>query len=351
MRSSSEWNETTTSRPPGLSMRSAAASAAASSPSSSLTNMRSAWKVRVAGWISPGARVHDARDDVGERARGARSAASARALTMARAIGAREALLAERRDDGGKIALGRRVDHVGGARPVAAHAHVERAVLAEGKSALGLVELHRGDAEIEHDAVDRVMAEAARDRFEIGEPVLDQREPAARPLDQLGAARDRALVAVDADHARARRLEDRARIAAGAERARRCRRRRRAASSYSTRGGRARECDGPVRQRQQVAAAARHHSRAPCASSAATREPSCFLQRADLLGGLRELRAEASGLPDLKLVAEADEGDRVRDAGMRLQRVGEDHPALAVDLERLARAVERERESCSRSSE
>ena len=42
MRSSSEWNETTTSRPPTLSMRSAAASAATNSPSSSLTKIRKA---------------------------------------------------------------------------------------------------------------------------------------------------------------------------------------------------------------------------------------------------------------------------------------------------------------------
>ena len=38
--------------------------------------------------------------------------------------------------------------------PCRAHAHVERAVLHEGEAALGLVELHRGDAEIEHDAGD-----------------------------------------------------------------------------------------------------------------------------------------------------------------------------------------------------
>ena len=54
MRSSSEWKVTTASRPPGASTRSAAASPATSSPSSSLTAMRSAWKVRVAGWISVG---------------------------------------------------------------------------------------------------------------------------------------------------------------------------------------------------------------------------------------------------------------------------------------------------------
>ena len=33
------------------------------------------------------------------------------------------------------------------------HAHVERPVGAEGEAALGLVDLHRGDADVEHDAV------------------------------------------------------------------------------------------------------------------------------------------------------------------------------------------------------
>ena len=84
MRSSSEWKETATSRPPAFKMRSAAESAAASSPSSSLTKMRKAWNVRVAGWMSPG----------GERTTEATISASAavvaigafaRAFTMARA--------------------------------------------------------------------------------------------------------------------------------------------------------------------------------------------------------------------------------------------------------------------------
>src|SRR5579864_800694 len=53
MRSSSEWNEITASRPPGRSIASAAGSAASSEPSSSLTAIRSAWKTRFAGWPSP----------------------------------------------------------------------------------------------------------------------------------------------------------------------------------------------------------------------------------------------------------------------------------------------------------
>ena len=46
-------------------------------------------------------------------------------------------------------------------------------------------------------------AEALRgaDLGEIGEAVLDQRQPAARPIDQIEAAGNRRAVAVDADDA------------------------------------------------------------------------------------------------------------------------------------------------------
>ena len=65
-----------------------------------------------------------------------------------------------------------------------------------------------------------------------------------------------------------------------------------------------------------------------------------LLERADLLGGLREFRAKATRLPDLKFVAQADKGDLVLDAGVRFQRFGEDRPPLAVDFQHLARPVE-----------
>src|SRR5450755_3726368 len=84
MRSSSEWNDTVTRRPLGLRMRSAACSASTSSPNSSLTKMRSAWNVRVAGWISPG-RERTTEATISASAAVVRIGARARALTMARA--------------------------------------------------------------------------------------------------------------------------------------------------------------------------------------------------------------------------------------------------------------------------
>ena len=107
---------------------------------------------------------------------------------MARATRAGMTLLAEDVDDVGEIGLGGLRDHVRRGRAVMAHPHVERAVEPERKAALGLVELHRGDADIHHDAVDRIDALRGADFGEIGEAILDQGQPAVRAVDQIEAA-------------------------------------------------------------------------------------------------------------------------------------------------------------------
>src|SRR5581483_1133927 len=55
-RSSREWNAITPNRPPGASSSAARGSATSRLPSSSFTAFRSAWNVRVAGWIRRGRR-------------------------------------------------------------------------------------------------------------------------------------------------------------------------------------------------------------------------------------------------------------------------------------------------------
>ena len=130
--------------------------------------------------------------------------------------GARMPLLAENEDDVGEIAFAGVRDDVGGARALGPHAHVERAVVAEGKAAARGVELHRGDAEIEHDAVDASKPWRAQ-LIEIGEAVLDQRQPALRAALKVLTQRQRTGVAVDADDLAVGRGENDARIAAGAE--------------------------------------------------------------------------------------------------------------------------------------
>ena len=69
MRSSSEWKVTTTSRPPGPRSEAAPTSPRTSSPSSSLTAMRSAWKLRVAGSMPSRDGRHRSRDDAPQFAR------------------------------------------------------------------------------------------------------------------------------------------------------------------------------------------------------------------------------------------------------------------------------------------
>ena len=136
MRSSSEWNETTDEPPAGLQhalgrrerraqarparrSRTCAAPGTCASPDGS----RRACDARRAATMSASC------------ARG-RDRLARRAPSRSRARRAREPLLAERRDDDGEIALGRGVHQIGGARALAAHAHVERAVVAEREAAL-----------------------------------------------------------------------------------------------------------------------------------------------------------------------------------------------------------------------
>ena len=170
--------------------------------------------MRVAGWMSPG------RDRTTE------------ATISASARGGADRRLGARLDDGAgdgarmrsspsmKMMLARSRslprDDVGGARTVAAHAHVERAVVAEGEAALGVVELHGGDAEIEHHAVDRVEAAlgATPSRLEKRPSTSVSRPPAA--CTSSAPERDGARVAVDGDD-RSRGRQHGAAIAAGAE--------------------------------------------------------------------------------------------------------------------------------------
>jgi hypothetical protein len=154
--------------------------------------------------------------DIGERSRG-----RDRRFLAGRDNGARNAagvtLLAEDIDDVGEIGLGGLGDHVGRSRPVMAHPHVERTAEPKREAALGLIELHRGNADVHHDAVDRVDALRGADLGEMGEAILDQRQPPIGALDQIEPAGNRRPVAVDADDSGSSGVQDHPAIAAGAE--------------------------------------------------------------------------------------------------------------------------------------
>ena len=277
MRSSSEWNEITASRPPGFSMRSAAASAVGEL--AELVVHEDAQRLERARRRMDLARPCCARPcRRSRRARASwRSAASARACTMARATSRAKRSSPSVAMMCGEIALGGRVHQIGGARPVAAHAHVERAVVAEREAALGLIELHRRDAEIEHDAVDR------RDGRDCARPCSRSEKRSSTSVSRpcaastsSSAARDRVAVAVDADDARAAAAQDRARVAAGAERAVDIDAAVARLQVLEHLAGEHGNVTGQSASDSASAVAARHHSRALCASCAATREPSCF---------------------------------------------------------------------------
>jgi hypothetical protein len=103
-------------------------------------NMRSAWKVRVAGCL-PGSRTHGVRDHLGELTRAGERRSAAR-LDDRAGYTAREALLAEARDHLAYL-VDARPREPGRDRFAACrvHAHVERAVGAEAEAAPRIVEL------------------------------------------------------------------------------------------------------------------------------------------------------------------------------------------------------------------
>src|ERR1700737_3935137 len=117
-------------------------------------------------------------------------------------------LFAEDVDDVGEVGLGRLRDHVSGSRAVMAHPHVERAAKTKREAAVGLVELHRGHPDIHHNAIDQVDALRGANFGQIRKPVLDQREPPLRSIDQVEPGRYSGSVAVDADDAGSGNLEN-----------------------------------------------------------------------------------------------------------------------------------------------
>ena len=121
-----------------------------------------------------------------------------------------------------EVALARLVDEIGGGQVGGAiHAHVERNVGRVREAAVGMVELHRRDAEVEQD---RVRLDAVRRQLLEHERELAAQqarlEAAVAPLEALEVRPDR-RVAVDRDVAAATVQVggEQLRVAAGSERA------------------------------------------------------------------------------------------------------------------------------------
>ena len=184
MRSSSEWNVTAASRPPGFKSRSAAESPRASSPSSSLTAMRKAWKARVAGWVNSPRRAGATRAMSSASCRVEVKGCSSPVGDDGAGDAAGGALLAEMKENVGDRGLVLVAQDVGGRAPVSLHAHVEGRLEAQREAARRLVELHRRNPDVEHDAVGRLDAEALGDRVEIAEARFDELKPPVRRSDE-----------------------------------------------------------------------------------------------------------------------------------------------------------------------
>ncbi len=129
-----------------------------------------------------------------------------------------EFLFAENGDDACQVAGCRGRDHIRRACAFASHPHVERTVEAEREAAFGLIELHRRDADIHHDTVDRVAPLRAADVREVGESIFHQDQPSVGAIDEVEARGDRRAVAVDANYLRTGHRENRAAVTAGAKR-------------------------------------------------------------------------------------------------------------------------------------
>ncbi len=126
--------------------------------------------------------------------------------------------LSQNTDDAGQLASVHLVDDVGRTRPRLLHAHVERTVLAEGKPAFRLIHLHGGNAEIEDDAVDRLVTGACGMGIKFGKAARHQCQASAEFLDYRLSVADDIGIAIDRDHVGAP-LQDGARVAARTERA------------------------------------------------------------------------------------------------------------------------------------
>src|SRR3974390_645318 len=131
---------------------------------------------------------------------------------------ARKFLLAQGCDDVRELRFVHRVDDVGGRRAFKAHAHVERAIETERKSALGFVELERGDAKIENHALCAAFARFAENPIHLRIAAKCEGQTAFVGQSHEAAARNGLRVPFDAKHPAVFRIENGARVTAAAER-------------------------------------------------------------------------------------------------------------------------------------
>ena len=198
----------TARRPPGRSAASAPASPAPSTSSSRLTAMRSAWKVRVGGWIRPASapRAGDAAATTAARS-AARHQATLRTRRQDRFRDATcMAFLTKRREDAGELSVRRAVDEVErGEAWFFIEPHVRRRIGREAEAPRRIGQLVAAEAQVEEDAVERDESLLARDVVEGCEVGLAQDGTLAVLRQHALRLRDGRPIGVEAKQATIRR--------------------------------------------------------------------------------------------------------------------------------------------------
>ena len=129
---------------------------------------------------------------------------------------ARLALVAVELEDMGQRAVVPAVDDVRRGLALVGHPHVQRPVAHEGKAALGLVQLHRRHADVEHHPVQLRLAAPGERSSQARERRADQTELARKVVGDRVRMRLHRRIAVEGDDGRAG-SKDGAGVAAGAE--------------------------------------------------------------------------------------------------------------------------------------
>src|SRR6478736_122753 len=210
----------TTMRPPRARDSTAAGTARSRTSSSSLTSIRKAWKVRLAGCPPDLA----AEAGTTERICSTSSPVVVNSFT-ARAhdpVGdpAGELLLAPFADDPYQVFFAVGIDHVRGSLATAGvHAHVQWRVEGVGESPLTFVKLQGGDTQIHEDSMYLGHAEVGQDILDLVIHRVDQVSPRCERCQPLPGECQGFLVAVNADEVEVREpLEHGLRVAAHAQR-------------------------------------------------------------------------------------------------------------------------------------
>ena len=131
--------------------------------------------------------------------------------------GARAALLAQEKQNFRKVRLVAAIDDIGGGRAFAGHAHIQRAVAHEGKAALGFVDLHGGNAQIENHRIGRAELRRIGNIGEGAEGGRLEMEAARMGFREIGGDAGGARVAIERQQRAVGGAQNGAGIAAGAE--------------------------------------------------------------------------------------------------------------------------------------